>query len=245
MKKILLYTSFLAFSLASCSSDDDSGVAPEVSIEERNRLDDAAIKHFLEVHYLDAQGEIKAFNSNDTSDDGETKLADLNPQKTPSGAIYIVRSGAQPAPGEAIRVNDKISIMHITRTYIAQKNENGQEILGSTLTFRDTVNGGGTPDNSDKPGRNTYFYRVPQSVLNSDKSYERSAFEIEGFNETLSQYFTSFNMMDEDPYNLQGVIIVPSRLAFARDKHYNYTGYSLRDRCFVFNFQIYKRESGD
>ncbi|WP_435523393.1 hypothetical protein [Chryseobacterium indoltheticum] len=51
------------------------------------------------------------------------------------------------------------------------------------------------------------------------------------------KHFTGFqNLLDENPYNLQGVIIVPSKAAFARNANY----YNLQNASFVFSFQIYK-----
>ncbi len=55
-------------------------------------------------------------------------------------------------------------------------------------------------------------------------------------------------MEDSDNYNLQGIIIVPSRMAFARDDHYAYNGFIYRNRSFIFNFQLYnarERESDE
>ncbi|MGZ5192746.1 MAG: hypothetical protein ACXWVV_02290, partial [Kaistella sp.] len=67
----------------------------------------------------------------------------------------------------------------------------------------------------------------------------RSYYEIEGFQEAIKK-FQAYDIPDDSNYNLQGVIIVPSRAAFARDAHFNYTGLAFRNRSFVFNFQIYK-----
>ena len=67
----------------------------------------------------------------------------------------------------------------------------------------------------------------------------RSYYEMEGFQEGVRK-FMAFNIPDSNNYNLQGVIIVPSRAAFARDDHYPYQNINWRNRSFVFNFQVYK-----
>ena len=67
----------------------------------------------------------------------------------------------------------------------------------------------------------------------------RSYYEMEGFQEGIRK-FLAYNIPDSDNYNLQGVIIVPSRSAFARDNHYPYQNVNWRNRSFDFNFQVYK-----
>ena len=62
---------------------------------------------------------------------------------------------------------------------------------------------------------------------------------MKGLQEGL-KYFKSTEVSDDANYNMQGVIIVPSRAAFARDAHFAYSSYTFKDRCFVFSFQIYK-----
>lgn len=88
-----------------------------------------------------------------------------------------------------------------------------------------------------------YFY-VKNSILTSDtyKDKTRGYFEIEGLKEGLN-YFKSYEIADSEDYNMQGVIIVPSRAAFARDDHFAYSSYSFRNRSFVFSFQIYKADT--
>ena len=91
-----------------------------------------------------------------------------------------------------------------------------------------------------------YFY-VKTSVLNkyntdNSTTKTRAFYEMEGFQEAIKN-FLSCELNDTDNYNLQGVIIVPSRAAFARDEHFAYSAYSFRNRTFVFNFQVFKTET--
>ncbi|EJL72889.1 hypothetical protein [Chryseobacterium populi] len=247
MKKIFLYILAGSLCFSACKKDDDveTFVEPE-DIAVRNTYDDQAIQKFLDENYLDTQGNIKAFSSTDTADDNYKKLSELNPVKLPSGVIYIVRATAQPDPGATIGTNTLIKTMMKASYYLATETD-GKGVFGATLsgTILNTINGTGSPVTDPQ------FYYVKKQTLTAattDDAKKRTYYEIEGLQEGL-QHFKGFqNMADGDPYNLQGVIIVPSRAAFARDSHFNYTGYSLKNVSFVFNFQIYDartRQTGE
>ena len=232
MKKTFLYLALASIAIVSCRKDDTPETIEEVSIETQNTYDDQAAQNFLETHYLDAKGNIQDFVATDTVN---VKLADLNPVTLPSGVIYIVRPGAQPAAGTAIGQYDLLRLMSRSTTYIATNTDN-KVAYASPSTFRNTISGSGVPEVDP-----AYFY-VKKSVRDNATAplaKERSYYEIEGFQEAIKK-FQAFNIPDDSNYNLQGVIIVPSRAAFARDAHFNYTGLAYRNRSFVFNFQIYK-----
>lgn len=243
MKKIFLYILAGSLCFSACKKDDEveTFVEPD-DVAVRNSYDDQAIQKFMDDNYLDAQGNIKAFSSTDTSDDNEKKLSELNPVKLPSGVVYIVRSGAQPSPGVTLETNStsdnatQIRLMMRANYYLAAESD-GKVSFGSSGTLLNTINGSGSPA-TDPP-----YYYVKNNVLQSattDAAKQRSYYEIEGLQEGLKYFKGYANKDDGDPYNLQGVIIVPSRAAFARDSHYNYTGFSLKNNSFVFNFEIYK-----
>ena len=232
MKKTFLYLALASIALASCRKDDAADAVEEVSIETQNSYDDQAAQNFLETHYLDAKGNIKDFVETDLVN---VKLANLNPVTLPSGVIYIVRPGAQPDPGTAVGPYDLIRLMSRSTTYVATNTDN-KVAYASPSTFTNTISGAGVPEVDP-----AYFY-VKKSVLanaTAAVAKQRSYYEIEGFQEALKK-FKAFDISDDANYNLQGVIIVPSRAAFARDVHFNYTGIAYRNRSFVFNFQIYK-----
>lgn len=243
MKKIFLYILAGSLCFSACKKDDEveTFVEPE-DVSVRNLYDDQAIQKFMENNYLDAQGNIKAFSSTDASDDNEKKLSELSPQKLSSGVIYIVRNGAQPSPGVTLETNPtadnatQIRVMMRANYYLASESD-GNVSFGAGGTLSNTINGSGSPI-TDPP-----FYYVKNNVLlnaTTDAAKQRSYYEIEGLQEGLKYFKGYANKDDGDPYNLQGVIIVPSRAAFARDSHYNYTGFSLKNNSFVFNFEIYK-----
>lgn len=240
MKKIFLYILAGSLCFSACKKDNDveTFVEPD-DVAVRNTYDDQAIQKFLNDNYLDTQGNIKAFSTTDTADDNEKKLAELNPVKLPSGVIYIVRAGAQPTPGKAIGATDALKMMVRAGNYLAV-NTDGTVSLTISPTVPYLVN---TINGSGSPLVDPMWYYVKKKVLadaTTDLAKDRKFYEIEGFQEGL-KYFKAASpaLADEAPYNLQGVILVPSRAAFARDEHYNYTGYSLKNRTFVFNFQVY------
>ncbi len=234
MKKSILFLALSAMFLINCK-EDEPVIVPEPSIETQNAYDDEAIQKYLQDNYLDAKGNIKTFSTTDTSDDEFPKLAEMNPVTLPSGVIYIVRDGAQPENGTPIGANDSIQIFQNTVSYVASNTDNVVSFV-SPATFKNSVDGNGIPDNDPM------YYYVRNSVLEAataDEAKQRSYYEIEGLREALPN-FTAFNKANEEDYNLQGVIIVPSRAAFARDVHHNYTGLAFRNRSFVFNFQVYR-----
>lgn len=252
MKKIFLYILAGSLCFSACKKDDDVStyVEPE-DISTQNTYDDQAIKKFMDENYLDAQGNIKAFSSTDTADDNEKKLSELSPVTLPSGTIYIMRNGAQPSPSDeqTIGSTDIIKVMMKATTYLAI-NTDGKSSFTAATDFMNTINGNGIPAIDPK------FYYISDvdgkkdpliENATTDAAKKRSYYEIEGFSEALQKFKAFNNYPSETPYNLQGVIIVPSRAAFARDPYfpYNYPGYgqiiSLRNKTFVFNFQVYGR----
>lgn len=237
MKKLVYLFLFVALA-TSCRKSDDSTTTEEISIETQNSYDDTAITKFLEDNYFDEKGNIVAFKSDITTDDNNPKLSSYSRVTLPSGVVYIVRPNAQPTAGQTILENDAIKLMVNANTYVASKGTDGVIALNSGSIFRNTIAIGSLENDP------SYFY-VKNSIIDkynttNATTKDRKFFEIEGFKEALLN-FKSFNNSDSDFYNLQGVIIVPSRAAFARDEHFNYAGYSFKDRTFVFNFQVYNR----
>lgn len=232
MKKTFLYLALASIALNSCRKEEDGQREPEVSIETQNTYDDQAATKYLENHYFDAKGNVRELKA---TDDTQVKLSALNPITLPSGVIYVMKPGAQPNPGKTIGNSDIINLMSVTIAYTATKNESIVAFT-SPFVFQNTVDGAGVPE-VDPP----YFY-VQKAVLdkNTDPvTKQKSFYEIEGFKEALLK-FKAYDLPNESDYNLQGIIIVPSRAAFARDPHFNYSNISFRNRSFIFNFQVYK-----
>ncbi|WP_267403982.1 MULTISPECIES: hypothetical protein [unclassified Chryseobacterium] len=250
MKKIFLYILAGSLCFTACKKDDDDTatyVEPS-DIATQNDYDDQSITKFLDENYLDAQGNIKAFSATDTADDHQTKLSAMVPApvKLSSGVVYIVRKGAQPddstppVTGKTIGNDDKITILARAKTYLAANTDGNIAFISGT-----NMTGYNSLEETGSPLTDPMYYYVKETVLSAattDAAKQRNYYEIEGFQEAVRK-FQAFDLANGAPYNLQGVIIVPSRAAFARDAHYNYSGYSFRNRTFVFNFQVYKTEA--
>ncbi|KMQ58544.1 hypothetical protein ACM46_21085 [Chryseobacterium angstadtii] len=241
MKKIFLYILTGSLCFSACKKDDEVETYKEPEdITVQNNYDDQAIKKFMSENYLDAQGNIKAFSTTDTSDDNEKKLIDMPYETLPSGTIYIMREGAQPAvdEGQTIKPQDILTMMIKATAYLAA-NSDGNVSFISSLNISNTING------SALPLIDPMYYYVKNSVLTAATTgvaQQRSYYEIEGFQEAIQKFKAFNNLPSGAPYNLQGVILVPSRAVFARDPHYPYnTQYSLRNYSMVFNFQVYGR----
>lgn len=234
MKKLFLYTLAGALLFSACKKDDDDTdtyVEPQ-DINVQNSYDDQSIVKFMGEHYLDTLGNIKAYDSTDPTDDNYPSLLTMSPVTLNSGVVYIVRNAAQPTPGNSIGATDVINLMVKSSSYVGYETAGTVGFI-STLNFYNSIDGTGTPI------KDPMFYYVKKNIM-TESGKGRSYYEIEGFQEAL-QHFKAFDKGDEESYNLQGVILVPSRAAFARDDHYAYNGTtSLRNRSFVFNFQVYK-----
>ncbi len=231
MKKFLLYTALAALTFTTSCRKDEVEV---VEISTQNTYDDQAAARFLTEHYLDDQGNLLQYSATSTDDDNEPSLATYPKETLPSGVIVITRPSAQPVPGKAIGSTDILTLMHRTITYVARTDESDgavKYLAGSTLA--NTISGTGMPE------KNPFFYYAGSSMRNGR---ERSFYEIEGFREGI-QKFMSNEIPETSNYNLQGVIIVPSRAAYARDANpFDQGNIVFHDRSFIFNFQVYKTE---
>lgn len=235
MKKIFSYILAGSLCFSACKKDDEVETFVEpTDVNVRNTYDEQAIQKFMDNNYLDTQGNIKAFSSTDDTDDNYPKLSELNPVKLPSGVIYIKRTGAQPEDanpaqiGVAIEDSTQIRVMMRANYYLATDTDSNVALTyyGSLLN---TIDGNGSPTTDPQ------FYYVKENVRTA-ASKDPSYYEIPGLKEGL-KYFKGFaNLADEENYNLQGVIIVPSKAAFARNDNF----YSLQNSTFIFNFQIYQ-----
>lgn len=229
MKKRWIYILLAGFAFQSCNNDDD---ASTLTIAEQNAYDDQAIIEYMETHYFDERGNVIAFDDDDEDDDNEAKLSSYNPVTLPSGVVYLLRPDAQPDPGQSIGDTDIIEIMGVAYSYVAEDNDGTIE-FGSQGAFMNTISSGGSPF------EDPFFYYAQEDDL-EDNEVERSYYEIEGFQEGI-RYFKSCEISNEENYNLQGVILVPSRVAYARDSNlFNSTSFDFYDRSFMFNVQVYK-----
>jgi len=237
MKKIFLYILAGSLCFAACKKDDEveTFVEPE-DINVRNSYDEQAIQKFMDNNYLDSKGNIKAFSSTDASDDNEKKLSQLPHEKLSSGVIYIKRDGAQPNPGVTLNTDSSSADATLIKTmmranYYLATDTDGNIALTNYGSLLNTLDGSGSPYTDPT------FYYAKKSLVTDAKP--RSYYEIAGLKEAL-KYFEGYNNLpNETVPNLQGVIIVPSKAAFARNENY----YGLKNMTFVFNFQIYNAQT--
>ncbi len=220
IKKFLL-AGFVGFFtlIISCKSDDDSSTK-KLTIEEQNTADDTAILNFLSNYYFDDQGKVAKFSDTVTSDDKDP--LSKNAVQDPSGFWYVINPNAPASSGTAPDGTNEILIHCILKYFTATEGGNGYSTLYNAYS---TIDGYGIPKESP------FFYKKPASATN-DSSY----YTIKGLIDGL-KFFQPTGKGKNDPYEkLQGVIIVPSRLAYARNS--NYLG--LADATFILNFELYK-----
>lgn len=236
MKKILLGIALSVVALQGCKKDDDEEEIVVLTVEEQNAYDDAAAIRFMDKHYFDSKGLIVAFDDTVDTDDNNPKLSSYPHETLPSGVIYIKRTGAQPEPGRELQPTDILSFMQVTDSYVSAK-VNEEIMFSGKTTFSNNVTGTGVPT------LDPAYYYVKSSVLKNynttyNTTHGRSFYEMEGLQEGL-KYFKAFDLDNSADYNMQGVIIVPSRAAYGRDANvFNFT-----NRSFVFNFQLYSAKT--
>lgn len=218
----------------SCKTDEDLTVADEVvDIATQNTYDDQAAQKYLTTNYFDSQGKIVAYSDTDTSDDNYPSLSTYNVTTLPSGVVVVMIPTAQPSPGKTINSEDVLRLTSISKSVVAKKVND----IPTFTTYQDFIN----TINTGVPEVDPFYFYAKNSILNGNA---RSYFEIEGFQEGI-KLFKSYEIPDVNNYNMQGVIIVPSRAAFARDSNaldalISGQVLSFVDRSFIFNVQVYK-----
>ena len=234
IKKFFVTLLASATLFTSCNNDDDS--KKEVTIEQRNSLDDQAIDELLENYYFGLNGKITKFDTiKGNEDDSNKKLKDLV-IKDPAG-YYYAKNPNVTATGNKIKSNDESSILisYDMRYFISNEDESIKTKVGQLYNYDSTIDGKGTANKDPE----FYFYKLTDSEANKGVKREYKEFKniIEGL-----KHFNATNTNGSDLYNFQGVIIVPSRLAFGRSKYYTGTNISenyLRDYSFILNFELH------
>ncbi len=223
--KFVFYFSLVALlALSSCNNDDDNTI-PEISIEEQNTQDDASIQVFLDSYYLDDLGRLIAFDEDDSSDDDETPIRD-HATALSDGVYYIVNPDIVAAGPSVTDVDTQTILLNYDfKTFYSGTNEEGEYLVTNYSTLVNTVNTTGLPS------WNIPFFRED---LEEDSSLTESFYEMEGFQEAI-KHFQATEKEFEEPYVFQGAIIVPSRMAYARDSNV----YSLYNAIAVISFELY------
>ncbi|WP_128330803.1 hypothetical protein [Apibacter sp. HY039] len=220
IKKFLLLGVISLFTvLTSCSSDDDK--TKTLTIDEQNAADDASIVNFLDNYYFDDLGKVTKFTETVTSKDKDPLRK--NAKKDASGFWYVPNPAVTSASGTKPNGSNNILLHYTLNYYVASEGGSG---YSSQTTASSSIDGLGIAQ------QNPSFYKKPSTDTTNVESY----YVIKGIVDGL-KYFSPTNKSKNDPYDvLQGVIIVPSRLAYARNSNYM----SLSNATFVLNFELYK-----
>ncbi|MDH1603814.1 hypothetical protein [Empedobacter sp. GD03739] len=232
--------------LVGCNNDDDNGVNKEtkIPVEERNALDDEAIQQYMEDFYFNPKnGKLTKFDTiKGNDDDAYPTLKSL--AKQDNLGIWYAENPNHKGTGESIVSNDSTSIYlsSISTYFVATNSTDYKRKYGYLGQFYySSINTGDGSATQDP----TFYYYIPTET-EAKNGVKREHVELKNFAEGL-KHFKSTNRSTNDLYNFQGVIILPSRLAYARNKYYvqstGLTEYSTyRDATIIFNFELPKIE---
>ncbi|WP_413533910.1 hypothetical protein [Empedobacter brevis] len=236
--------------LVGCNNDDDNGVDKEtkIPVEERNALDDEAIQQYMEDYYFNPKnGKLTKFDDiKDNEDDAYPALKTY--AKKDNLGIWYAENPHHKGTGETIVSNDssKIYLNIQTTSFRATNNKDYKRKYGAigvpiNSAEWNSINFGDGSSIQDP----TYYYFIP-TATEIKNGVKRENIELKNFVEGL-KHFKTTERSTNDLYNFQGVIILPSRLAYARNKYY-ISGQGLtenssfRDLTLVFNFELPKIE---
>ena len=231
MKKYLALILIANLALNSCKREDALVIVPPIPIEEQNANDDAALQNFLQNNTFSDKGTVIPLND-EAKKANRKALTEYQPVRLPSGVIYL--HYYQPdAKNLLVKNTDAVTMQFAATTYLSG-NANGAMNLTQPMDLSNTLTGGGIA----RQDPYFYYFNPAQLAAGLSKSY----YEIEGLAEAMVNFRTC-NINMEDDYKMQGLILVPSRAAYARDDHYRYNNINWNNRSLVFNFQIYKTEA--
>lgn len=232
--------------LVGCNNDDDNGVNKEtkIPIEERNALDDEAIQQYMEDFYFNPKnGKLTKFDTiKGNDDDAYPTLKSL--AKQDNLGIWYAENPNHKGTGETIVSNDSTSIYlsSISTYFVATNSTDYKRKYGYLGQFYPSSINTGDGSAEQDP---TFYYFTP-TATEIKNGVKREHVELKNFAEGL-KHFKTTERATTDLYNFQGVIILPSRLAYARNKFYvsgsGLTEYSTyRDATIIFNFELPKIE---
>ncbi|WP_313360078.1 hypothetical protein [Empedobacter sp.] len=234
--------------LVGCNNDDDNGVNKEtkIPVEERNALDDEAIQQYMEDFYFNPKnGKLTKFDTiKGNDDDAYPTLKSL--AKQDNLGIWYAENPNHKGTGETIVSNDesKIYLNIEAKSFRATNSTDYKRKYGSIGGLIYPWNSIDVSDGSSI--QDPYYYYFTPTETEAKNGVKREHRELKNFIEGL-KHFKTTERSTNDLYNFQGVIILPSRLAYARNKYYvsgsGLSDYSsFRDLTIVFNFELPKIE---
>ncbi|MDO5655449.1 MAG: hypothetical protein Q4G27_04845 [Flavobacteriaceae bacterium] len=225
LKYLGLFFSVLLIGFTSCKNDDDgNNLLPQ---EEQNQVDDATILKFLNEHYFNEVGKITKFRDDVSSDDAMPSLMS-NAERANAGYWFVKRPGHL-AEGRSVvnPDNDSILIQYELLYYNARKN-------GDSVNYSEPVNFSSTINTTGYPIWDPSFYHHRNSTNDNRAEW----YEMEGVQDGLKHFqATGRSALDLPAVDFQGVIVVPSRLVFGRDR--NTFGFG-PDTSVILNFELYQ-----
>ncbi len=243
--------------LVSCKNDDDSRIDKEtkIPIEERNALDDKAIEQYLADHYFSPGdtingkvvrvGIIMKYDTEEGNKDDKYPSLKSMAVQDPAGYWYAKNPyQKESSEGKTIKSNDDTKI-HISfkanyfraTNDITSENNPTKKHYGVLGTYGQVTydTGDGSPFSDPD-----FYYYIPNQE-EAKNGVKREHIELKNFSVALKHFKTTERSL-QDNFSFQGVIILPSRLAFARNNYFVGTGLteysSFRDASFIFNFEI-------
>ncbi|WP_313374492.1 hypothetical protein [Chishuiella sp.] len=242
IKKFFVTLVTCSIFLISCNSDDDStNKETKIPIEERNALDDEAIEQLLNDYYFDSTtGKLTKFDTITGNDDDAYPSLKSIAKKDDLG-IWYAENPNHVGTGESIVSSDSTSIYlsYKASFFVATNSTDYSRKYGYVQSY--VTSSTNTGDGSALKDPEFYYATLTSTEISN--GVKRENIELKNFAEGLKHFKTTDRAIT-DLYNFQGVIILPSRLAFARNKYY--TGSSLtenssyRDASFVINFELPK-----
>ncbi|TGN29670.1 hypothetical protein [Empedobacter tilapiae] len=233
--------------LVGCNNDDDNGVNKEtkIPIEERNALDDEAIQQYLEDFYFNPKnGKLTKFD--DIKDNEDDKYPSLKTfAKQDDLGIWYAENPNHKGTGKSIVSNDSSSIYisYEMGTFLATDNKDYKRKYGSISTAGSINLGDGSAVQDP-----SFYYYIP-TEKETKNGVERKHVELKNFTEGLKHFKETERSINE-LYNFQGVIILPSRLAYGRNNVYGGSNIGISDRLqayrdmsYIFNFELPKIEN--
>ncbi len=248
-KFILALIACTSIAVTSCKNDDNSTSTEtyvDIPLNERHTLDDQAIEQYLTQYYFNPiSGRLTAkdtiVGTNPTTGINDDDFVTLNnlAQKDAKGYWYVINPEVT-AEGPSItsNTNDSILISYEVQRFRASSDTSLKYKFLPVSTYLSTISLG-----SGNPVFDPYFYHVYLTDAQTEAGVKSEYYVLDNFVDGL-KHFKSTNNNGIDQIKIQGAIILPSRLAYARNMAYDTSGYitdqAQRDYSLIISFELHK-----
>ncbi|MGV0925117.1 hypothetical protein [Empedobacter tilapiae] len=236
--------------LVGCNNDDDNGISKDtnIPIEERNALDNEAIQQYLEDFYFNPKnGKLTKFDTIKGNEDDDYPALKTFAKQDNLG-IWYAENPNHKGTGKSIVSNDssKIYLNIETSSFLATNNSEYKRkygLIGTVLSWTSIDAGDGSSFLDP-----SFYYYIPTET-EAKNGVQRKHIELKNFAEGL-KHFKETERSINDLYKFQGVIILPSKLAYGRNDVYGGPTQGIsnrfqayRDVSYIFNFELPKIEN--